>query len=149
MVGGPVGWRYERDRSRATESQVHREMASGLSCPVGFKNGTDAKGYVLQQIRCSRRHLWQHHPGRWDRVGDRLIVRCADDAVIAGLDLPGYILNDQRLVVCILAAVAMARIDHDGWSDASAVDREACRLDAGSIVVRHTSSGPSPMGQTA
>jgi len=26
--------------ARTTESQVHREMASGLSCPVGFKNGT-------------------------------------------------------------------------------------------------------------
>lgn len=26
---------------RTTESQVHRELASGLSCPVGFKNGTD------------------------------------------------------------------------------------------------------------
>src|SRR6266511_2903285 len=30
--------------ARTTESQVHRELASGLSCPVGFKNGTD--GYV-------------------------------------------------------------------------------------------------------
>ena len=27
--------------ARTTESQLHREMASGLSCPVGFKNGTD------------------------------------------------------------------------------------------------------------
>ena len=27
--------------ARTTESQTHREMASGLSCPVGFKNGTD------------------------------------------------------------------------------------------------------------
>jgi 3-deoxy-7-phosphoheptulonate synthase len=27
--------------ARTTESQVHRELASGLSCPVGFKNGTD------------------------------------------------------------------------------------------------------------
>jgi 3-deoxy-7-phosphoheptulonate synthase len=27
--------------ARTTESQVHREMASGLSCPVGFKNGTE------------------------------------------------------------------------------------------------------------
>src|SRR5699024_1530258 len=26
--------------ARTTESQVHRELASGLSCPVGFKNGT-------------------------------------------------------------------------------------------------------------
>jgi len=27
--------------ARTTESQVHRELASGLSCPMGFKNGTD------------------------------------------------------------------------------------------------------------
>tara|TARA_Y100000996_G_scaffold409964_1_gene391486 strand:+ start:4477 stop:5523 length:1047 start_codon:yes stop_codon:yes gene_type:complete len=27
--------------ARTTESQSHRELASGLSCPVGFKNGTD------------------------------------------------------------------------------------------------------------
>ena len=27
--------------ARTTESQVHRQLASGLSCPVGFKNGTD------------------------------------------------------------------------------------------------------------
>ncbi|MDH3314887.1 MAG: 3-deoxy-7-phosphoheptulonate synthase AroG [Gammaproteobacteria bacterium] len=27
--------------ARTTESQVHRELASGISCPVGFKNGTD------------------------------------------------------------------------------------------------------------
>ena len=28
--------------ARTTESQSHRQLASGLSCPVGFKNGTDA-----------------------------------------------------------------------------------------------------------
>ncbi|MEM7407031.1 MAG: 3-deoxy-7-phosphoheptulonate synthase [Pseudomonadota bacterium] len=27
--------------ARTTESQLHRQLASGLSCPVGFKNGTD------------------------------------------------------------------------------------------------------------
>ena len=27
--------------ARTTESQIHREMASALSCPIGFKNGTD------------------------------------------------------------------------------------------------------------
>lgn len=27
--------------ARTTESQIHRQMASGLDCPVGFKNGTD------------------------------------------------------------------------------------------------------------
>ncbi|MCX5493505.1 3-deoxy-7-phosphoheptulonate synthase [Kaistia dalseonensis] len=34
-----VGW--GAIGARTTESQVHRELASGLSCPVGFKNGTD------------------------------------------------------------------------------------------------------------
>jgi 3-deoxy-7-phosphoheptulonate synthase len=34
--------------ARTTESQVHRELASGLSMPVGFKNGTD--GNVLTAI---------------------------------------------------------------------------------------------------
>ena len=34
-----VGW--GAIGARTTESQLHREMASGLSCPVGFKNGTD------------------------------------------------------------------------------------------------------------
>jgi 3-deoxy-7-phosphoheptulonate synthase len=29
--------------ARTTESQGHRELASGLSCPIGFKNGTDGK----------------------------------------------------------------------------------------------------------
>ncbi|MBA2491743.1 MAG: 3-deoxy-7-phosphoheptulonate synthase AroG [Gammaproteobacteria bacterium] len=32
--------------ARTTESQVHRELASGLSCPVGFKNGTDGSVQV-------------------------------------------------------------------------------------------------------
>ncbi|MBB3311887.1 3-deoxy-7-phosphoheptulonate synthase [Rhizobium sp. BK196] len=27
--------------ARTTESQIHRQLASGLSCPIGFKNGTD------------------------------------------------------------------------------------------------------------
>ena len=32
--------------ARTTESQVHRELASGLSCPIGFKNGTDGSVQV-------------------------------------------------------------------------------------------------------
>lgn len=32
--------------ARTTESQVHRELASGLSCPVGFKNATDGSTRV-------------------------------------------------------------------------------------------------------
>ena len=32
--------------ARTTESQSHRQLASGLSCPVGFKNGTDGSVQV-------------------------------------------------------------------------------------------------------
>lgn len=41
--------------ARTTESQVHRELASGLSCPVGFKNGTDGNTRIaVDAIRASR-----------------------------------------------------------------------------------------------
>ena len=41
--------------ARTTESQTHREMASGLSAPVGFKNGTDGGLEVaLNAIRSAR-----------------------------------------------------------------------------------------------
>src|SRR5437867_4320823 len=41
--------------ARTTESQTHREMASGLSTPVGFKNGTDGDLEVaLNAIRSAR-----------------------------------------------------------------------------------------------
>ncbi|MBN8994215.1 MAG: 3-deoxy-7-phosphoheptulonate synthase [Rhizobiales bacterium] len=45
--------------ARTTESQVHREMASGLSCPVGFKNGTD--GNVQIAIDAVKSASAPHH----------------------------------------------------------------------------------------
>jgi 3-deoxy-7-phosphoheptulonate synthase len=46
--------------SRTTESQVHRELASGLSMPVGIKNRTDGNIQVaIDAIQCARsRHLF-------------------------------------------------------------------------------------------
>ena len=42
--------------ARTTESQGHRELASGLSCPVGFKNGTDGTMRVaVDAIRAAER----------------------------------------------------------------------------------------------
>ncbi|SHI27491.1 3-deoxy-7-phosphoheptulonate synthase [Ferrimonas marina] len=40
--------------ARTTESQTHREMASGLSMPVGFKNGTDGKlGVAINALQAA------------------------------------------------------------------------------------------------
>jgi 3-deoxy-7-phosphoheptulonate synthase len=45
--------------ARTTESQVHRELASGLSCPVGFKNGTD--GNVKIAVDAVQAAAQAHH----------------------------------------------------------------------------------------
>ena len=45
--------------ARTTESQVHRELASGLSCPVGFKNATD--GSIKIAIDAIRAANSPHH----------------------------------------------------------------------------------------
>jgi 3-deoxy-7-phosphoheptulonate synthase len=45
--------------ARTTESQVHRELASGLSCPIGFKNGTD--GNVRVALDAVRAASQPHH----------------------------------------------------------------------------------------
>jgi 3-deoxy-7-phosphoheptulonate synthase len=45
--------------ARTTESQTHRELASGLSCPVGFKNGTD--GNIKIAIDAIRAASQPHH----------------------------------------------------------------------------------------
>jgi 3-deoxy-7-phosphoheptulonate synthase len=45
--------------ARTTESQIHRELASGLSCPVGFKNGTDGDIRIAADAVNSASH--PHH----------------------------------------------------------------------------------------
>jgi 3-deoxy-7-phosphoheptulonate synthase len=45
--------------ARTTESQIHRELASGLSCPVGFKNGTDGDVRIAADAVKSASH--PHH----------------------------------------------------------------------------------------
>jgi 3-deoxy-7-phosphoheptulonate synthase len=42
--------------ARTTESQTHREMTSGLSMPVGFKNGTDGEFQTALDAMLSARH---------------------------------------------------------------------------------------------
>jgi 3-deoxy-7-phosphoheptulonate synthase len=58
--------------ARTTESQVHRELASGLSCPVGFKNGTDGNVRIaLDAIRAAHA---PHHFLSVTKAGHSAIV---------------------------------------------------------------------------
>jgi len=51
-IGDLVSWGAVG--ARTTESQIHRELASGLSCPIGFKNGTDGNFKVaIDAIRAA------------------------------------------------------------------------------------------------
>ncbi len=54
-ISGLVSW--AAIGARKTESQTHREMASGFSMPVGFKNGTDGNFEIFKQsVGSSRPH---------------------------------------------------------------------------------------------
>jgi 3-deoxy-7-phosphoheptulonate synthase len=61
--------------ARTTESQVHRELASGLSCPVGFKNGTD--GNVRIAVDAIRAAQVPHHFLSVTKDGTTAIVSTA------------------------------------------------------------------------
>jgi 3-deoxy-7-phosphoheptulonate synthase len=58
--------------ARTTESQVHRELASGLSCPVGFKNGTD--GAVRIAVDAIKAAQQPHHFLSVTKAGHSAIV---------------------------------------------------------------------------
>ncbi len=58
--------------ARTTESQVHRELASGLSCPVGFKNGTD--GNLKIAVDAIRTSQHPHHFLSVTKAGHSAIV---------------------------------------------------------------------------
>jgi 3-deoxy-7-phosphoheptulonate synthase len=57
FIGDLVSW--GAIGARTTESQVHRELASGLSCPIGFKNATNGNIQVAVDAIEAARH--PHH----------------------------------------------------------------------------------------
>jgi 3-deoxy-7-phosphoheptulonate synthase len=58
--------------ARTTESQVHRELASGMSCPIGFKNGTD--GNVRIALDAIKAASQPHHFLSVTKAGHSAIV---------------------------------------------------------------------------
>ncbi|ROO30080.1 3-deoxy-7-phosphoheptulonate synthase [Salinisphaera japonica] len=103
--------------ARTTESQGHRELASGLSCPVGFKNGTGGSIKIAVDAVGAARH--SHHFLSLTKEGQSAIFQTAGNAdshvilrggangpnfdadAVAGAiaqlgqaDLPGYVMID-------------------------------------------------------
>ena len=89
-IGDLVSW--GAIGARTTESQVHRELASGLSAPVGFKNGTDGNVKIAVDALLAARQ--RHHFLSVHKSGQVSIVqtRGNDDChiILRGGKEPNY-----------------------------------------------------------
>ncbi|WP_428446202.1 3-deoxy-7-phosphoheptulonate synthase AroG [Photobacterium nomapromontoriensis] len=86
--------------ARTTESQVHRELASGLSCPVGFKNGTDGNIKIATDAIGSASA--SHHFLSVTKYGHSAIVTTAGNEdchiILRGGKAPNYSHEDVTVV---------------------------------------------------
>ncbi|GAC1419585.1 MAG: 3-deoxy-7-phosphoheptulonate synthase AroG [Candidatus Velthaea sp.] len=78
--------------ARTTESQIHRELASGLSCPVGFKNGTDGNIKIaIDAIKAASRP--HHFPGTTQSGHSAIVSTTGNDdchLILRGGKRPNY-----------------------------------------------------------
>jgi len=104
--------------ARTTESQVHRELASGLSCPVGFKNGTDGNIRIAIDAIASANQA--HHFLSVTKDGRSAIVSTTgnEDAhvILRGGREPNY---DERSVAEVAGELARAKMAVGIMIDAS------------------------------
>ncbi|RXJ74285.1 3-deoxy-7-phosphoheptulonate synthase [Veronia nyctiphanis] len=95
--------------ARTTESQIHREMASALSCPVGFKNGTDGNVKIaVDAIRASQASHLFCSP---DKQGVMTIYRTSGNpyghVILRGGKQPNYHKQDVDAVAAQLDGVGL------------------------------------------
>ena len=92
--------------ARTTESQIHREMASALSCPVGFKNGTDGNVQIaVDAIRAARASHMFLSP---DKLGQMTIYQTSGNphghVILRGGKQPNYHASDVAAAAESLSA---------------------------------------------
>ncbi|MDO6427752.1 3-deoxy-7-phosphoheptulonate synthase AroG [Thalassotalea sp. 1_MG-2023] len=99
MCWGAIG-------ARTTESQVHRELSSGLSCPVGFKNGTD--GTIKIAIDAIGSAAASHHFLSVTKFGHSAIVQTTGNPdchiILRGGKTPNYDAESVKQVTDQLAS---------------------------------------------
>jgi len=96
--------------ARTTESQVHRELASGLSAPIGFKNGTD--GNIRIAIDAIQAAARPHHFLSVHKNGQVAIVETRGNTdchvILRGGRTPNY---DAAHVTAACREIEAARLD--------------------------------------
>jgi 3-deoxy-7-phosphoheptulonate synthase len=104
--------------ARTTESQIHRELASGLSCPVGFKNGTDGNVRIAADAVQSASH--PHHFMAVTKGGRSAIAATSGNEdchiILRGGGRPNY---DQASVASASAELARSGVAQRMMVDAS------------------------------
>ncbi len=104
--------------ARTTESQTHREMASGLSMPVGFKNGTDGGLQVAINAMLSAKQ--PHSFLGVNQEGQVAVVRTKGNAyghmILRGGAKPNY---DQESIALAEAALAKQKLPRNIVVDCS------------------------------
>src|SRR6516165_5126119 len=97
--------------ARTTESQIHRELASGLSCPVGFKNGTD--GNLRIAVDAIRTSQHPHHFLSVTKEGHSAIVSTMGNEdchiILRGGRQPNYVSASVDAACKELAAAGLAQ----------------------------------------
>lgn len=129
--------------ARTTESQVHRELASGLSCPVGFKNGTD--GTIQVAVDAIRAAASPHHFLSLRKEGSSAIftTRGNEDChvILRGGKQPNYDSNSINDTAARLEQAKLpVRIMID-FSHANSSKKHKNQLVAGSDVARQVAAG--------
>ena len=96
--------------ARTTESQVHRELASGLSCPVGFKNGTD--GNIKIAVDAIKAASQPHHFLSVTKGGHSAIVSTGGNEdchiILRGGKAPNYDATSVDAACRDIAAAGLA-----------------------------------------
>jgi len=97
--------------ARTTESQTHREMASGLSMPIGYKNGTDGTAAIA--INAMQSASKPHHFLGINREGNASIVSTTGNpdghlVLRGGKKGPNYQLKEVESVAKELLKVGLA-----------------------------------------
>jgi len=129
--------------ARTTESQIHRELASGLSCPVGFKNGTD--GNVRIAVDALRAAATSHHFLSVTKAGHSAIVATAGNEdchiILRGGRRPNYDAESVEAAAKELASAGLpARIMVD-FSHSNSNKQHERQMEVGRCVAEQVSGG--------
>ncbi|MBL8474033.1 MAG: 3-deoxy-7-phosphoheptulonate synthase AroG [Rhodocyclaceae bacterium] len=129
--------------ARTTESQVHRELASGLSCPVGFKNGTD--GNVRIAIDAIKAAASPHHFLSVTKAGHSAIVNTLGNedchVILRGGKQPNFDAASVDAVCRELAAAGVAGRVMIDFSHANSRKQYKLQIDAAQDVARQLEAG--------